>query len=201
MQKFTTLTGIAAPMPLVNIDTDMIIPKQFLKTIARTGLGKNLFDEMRYNLDGTEIADFVLNQPAYRRAEIIIAGDNFGCGSSREHAPWALLDFGIRCVISTSFADIFYNNCFKNGILPIVMPQDVVDVLMADAKKGENARQTVDLQAQTVTTSDGKTFPFDVDAHRKHCLLNGLDDIGLTLEKASAIANFEAKNASLRPWA
>ncbi len=201
MTPFTTLTGIAAPMPLVNIDTDMIIPKQFLKTIARTGLGKNLFDEMRYNLDGTEIAGFVLNQPAYRKAEIIIAGDNFGCGSSREHAPWALLDFGIRCVVATSFADIFYNNCFKNGILPIVMPQAVVDVLMADAKKGENARQTVDLVAQTVTTSDGQVFPFEVDAHRKHCLLNGLDDIGLTLEKASAIDAFEAKNAASRPWA
>jgi 3-isopropylmalate/(R)-2-methylmalate dehydratase small subunit len=201
MQKFTTLTGIAAPMPLVNIDTDMIIPKQFLKTIARTGLGKNLFDEMRYNLDGTEIADFVLNQPAYRRAEIIIAGDNFGCGSSREHAPWALLDFGIRCVVATSFADIFYNNCFKNGILPIVMPQEVVDVLMADAKKGENARQTVDLVTQTVTTSDGQVFPFEVDAHRKHCLLNGLDDIGLTLEKAASIDAFEKKNAASRPWA
>jgi 3-isopropylmalate/(R)-2-methylmalate dehydratase small subunit len=201
MTPFTTLTGIAAPMPLVNIDTDMIIPKQFLKTIARTGLGKNLFDEMRYNLDGSEIADFVLNQPAYRNAEIIIAGDNFGCGSSREHAPWALLDFGIRCVVATSFADIFYNNCFKNGILPIVMPQEVVDVLMADAKRGENARQTVDLVAQTVTTSDGQVFPFEVDAHRKHCLLNGLDDIGLTLEKVTAISAFEAKNASTRPWA
>lgn len=201
MTPFTTLTGIAAPMPLVNIDTDMIIPKQFLKTIARTGLGKNLFDEMRYTQDGAEIPEFVLNQPAYRRAEIIIAGDNFGCGSSREHAPWALLDFGIRCVIATSFADIFYNNCFKNGILPIVMPQDVVDILMADAKRGENARQTVDLTAQTVTTSDGQTFPFEVDAHRKHCLLNGLDDIGLTLEKASAITAFEAKNAASRPWA
>jgi 3-isopropylmalate/(R)-2-methylmalate dehydratase small subunit len=201
MTPFTTLTGIAAPMPLVNIDTDMIIPKQFLKTIARTGLGKNLFDEMRYNLDGSEIADFVLNQPAYRKAEIIIAGDNFGCGSSREHAPWALLDFGIRCVVATSFADIFYNNCFKNGILPIVMPQEVVDVLMADAKRGENARQTVDLVAQTVTTSDGQVFPFEVDAHRKHCLLNGLDDIGLTLEKVTAISAFEAKNASTRPWA
>jgi 3-isopropylmalate/(R)-2-methylmalate dehydratase small subunit len=201
MQKFTTLTGVAAPMPLVNIDTDMIIPKQFLKTIARTGLGKNLFDEMRYNLDGTEIADFVLNQPAYRKAEILIAGDNFGCGSSREHAPWALLDFGISCVVATSFADIFYNNCFKNGILPIVMPQEVVDVLMADAKRGENARQTVDLVAQTVTTSDGQVFPFEVDAHRKHCLLNGLDDIGLTLEKAAAIDSFEKKNATTRPWA
>ena len=201
MQKFTTLTGIAAPMPLVNIDTDMIIPKQFLKTIARTGLGKNLFDEMRYNLDGSEIADFVLNQSAYRNAEIIIAGDNFGCGSSREHAPWALLDFGIRCVVATSFADIFYNNCFKNGILPIVMPAEVVDVLMADAKKGANARQTVDLMAQTVTTSDGQVFGFDVDAHRKHCLINGLDDIGLTLEKAASIDAYEGKVAATRPWA
>jgi 3-isopropylmalate/(R)-2-methylmalate dehydratase small subunit len=179
----------------------MIIPKQFLKTIARTGLGKNLFDEMRFTLDGAEIAEFVLNQPAYRNAQIIIAGDNFGCGSSREHAPWALLDFGIRCVISTSFADIFYNNCFKNGILPIVMPQDVVDVLMADAKRGENARQTVDLIAQTVTTSDGQVFGFDVDAHRKHCLINGLDDIGLTLEKLNSIDQFEKQSAMLRPWA
>ncbi len=201
MDKFTKLTGIAAPMPLVNIDTDMIIPKQFLKTIARTGLGKNLFDEMRYTLDGKEISDFVLNQPAYRKAEILVAGENFGCGSSREHAPWALLDFGIRCVISTSFADIFYNNCFKNGILPIVMPQEVVDILMNDAKKGANARQTIDLEAQTVTTSDGQVFPFTVDSHRKHCLLNGLDDIGLTLEKASAIDSFEKKNATLHPWA
>ena len=201
MDKFTTLTGVAAPMPLVNIDTDMIIPKQFLKTIARTGLGKNLFDEMRYNLDGTEIADFVLNQPAYRHAQIIVAGDNFGCGSSREHAPWALLDFGVRCVIATSFADIFYNNCFKNGILPIVLPQDMVDTLMADARKGANARQTVDLAAQTVTTSDGQVFGFEVDSHRKHCLINGLDDIGLTLEKATAIDSFETKAAALRPWA
>ena len=201
MEKFTKLTGIAAPMPLVNIDTDMIIPKQFLKTIKRSGLGVNLFDEMRYNLDGSEIADFVLNQPAYRDAQIIIAGDNFGCGSSREHAPWALLDFGIRCVVATSFADIFYNNCFKNGILPIVMPQEVVDVLMADAKRGANARQTVDLMAQTVTTSDGQVFPFDVDGHRKHCLINGLDDIGLTLEKVTAIDAFEKQNAAQRPWA
>jgi 3-isopropylmalate/(R)-2-methylmalate dehydratase small subunit len=201
MQKFTTLTGIAAPMPLVNIDTDMIIPKQFLKTIQRSGLGKNLFDEMRYTQDGQEIPDFVLNQPAYRKTEILIAGDNFGCGSSREHAPWALLDFGIRCVISTSFADIFYNNCFKNGILPIVMPQDVVDVLMADAKKGANARVTVDLPTQTVTTSDGQVFSFEVDQHRKHCLLNGLDDIGLTLEKAAAIDSYEKSLATLRPWA
>ncbi len=201
MTPFITLTGIAAPMPLVNIDTDMIIPKQFLKTIARTGLGKNLFDEMRYTLDGAEIPDFVLNQPAYRRAEILVAGDNFGCGSSREHAPWALLDFGIRCVIAPSFADIFYNNCFKNGILPIVMPQEVVDVLMADARKGANARVTVDLPAQTVTTSDGRVFAFEVDSHRKHCLINGLDDIGLTLEKAAAIDSFEARAATLRPWA
>ena len=201
MEKFTKLTGIAAPMPLVNIDTDMIIPKQFLKTIKRSGLGVNLFDEMRYNLDGSEIADFVLNQPAYRHSEIIIAGDNFGCGSSREHAPWALLDFGIRCVVATSFADIFYNNCFKNGILPIVMPQEVVDVLMADARRGANARQTVDLEAQTVTTSDGQVFPFTVDGHRKHCLINGLDDIGLTLEKAAAIDSYEKQTATLRPWA
>ncbi len=201
MEKFTTLTGIAAPMPLVNIDTDMIIPKQFLKTIARTGLGKNLFDEMRYTQDGKEIPDFVLNQPAYRHAEILIAGDNFGCGSSREHAPWALLDFGIRCVIATSFADIFYNNCFKNGILPIVMPQDVIDTLMADARRGANARITVDLADQTVTTSDGQSFEFAVDAFRKHCLMNGLDDIGLTMEKVASIDSYESKAAMLRPWA
>jgi len=201
MEKFTTLTGVAAPMPLVNIDTDMIIPKQFLKTIQRSGLGKNLFDEMRFTQGGQEIPDFVLNQPAYRKAEILVAGDNFGCGSSREHAPWALLDFGIRCVISTSFADIFYNNCFKNGILPVVLPQEAVDHLMDDARKGANARITVDLASQTVTASDGKTFHFEVDAFKKHCLMNGLDDIGLTLEKASAIDSFEKKNATLRPWA
>lgn len=201
MDKFTTLTGVAAPMPLVNIDTDMIIPKQFLKTIERSGLGKNLFDEMRYTADGKEIPEFVLNQPAYRKAEIIVAGDNFGCGSSREHAPWALLDFGIRCVISTSFADIFFNNCFKNGILPVVLPQAAIDHLMDDARKGANARITVDLESQTVTAADGTTFAFDVDAFKKHCLLNGLDDIGLTLEKASAIDSFEARNATLRPWA
>ncbi|MDK8873661.1 MULTISPECIES: 3-isopropylmalate dehydratase small subunit [Paracoccus] len=200
MDKFTTLTGIAAPMPLVNIDTDMIIPKQFLKTIHRSGLGKNLFDEMRYNPDGSEIPDFVLNQPAYRESQIIVAGDNFGCGSSREHAPWALLDFGIRCVISTSFADIFYNNCFKNGILPIVMPQEVVDLLMEDAKKGANARMTVDLENLTVTTSDGQSFPFELDPFRRHCLLNGLDDIGLTMEKAGAIDTYEAQMAQSRPW-
>ena len=200
MDKFTTLTGVAAPMPLVNIDTDMIIPKQFLKTIKRSGLGANLFDEMRFNQDGEEIADFVLNQPAYRNAEILVAGDNFGCGSSREHAPWALLDFGIRCVISTSFADIFYNNCFKNGILPIVLQQEQVDILMEDARKGANARMTVDLEAQTVTTSDGQSFAFEVDSFRKHCLLNGLDDIGLTLEKAPAIDRFENAAAQARPW-
>lgn len=200
MDKFTTLTGIAAPMPLVNIDTDMIIPKQYLKTIKRTGLGVSLFDEMRYNPDGTEIADFVLNQPAYRKAEILVAGDNFGCGSSREHAPWALLDFGIRCVISTSFADIFFNNCFKNGILPIVLPQDAVNALMEDAKKGANARITVDLESQTVTASDGQTFSFEVDAFKKHCLLNGLDDIGLTLENVTAIDSFEAQTKLSRPW-
>ncbi|NJM84386.1 MAG: 3-isopropylmalate dehydratase small subunit [Tabrizicola sp.] len=201
MQKFTTLTGIAAPMPLVNIDTDMIIPKQFLKTIQRSGLGKNLFDEMRYTEGGEEIPDFVLNQPAYRTAEILVAGDNFGCGSSREHAPWALLDFGIRCVISTSFADIFYNNCFKNGILPITLPPETVALLMADARKGANARMTVDLAAQTVTASDGQSFAFEVDPFRKHCLLNGLDDIGLTLEKAASIDAFERKTAAIRPWA
>ncbi|WP_374636164.1 3-isopropylmalate dehydratase small subunit [Paracoccus sp. (in: a-proteobacteria)] len=200
MDKFTTLTGIAAPMPLVNIDTDMIIPKQFLKTIHRSGLGKNLFDEMRFNADGSEVADFILNQPAYRDSQIIVAGDNFGCGSSREHAPWALLDFGIRCVISTSFADIFYNNCFKNGILPIVMPQEVVDVLMEDARKGANARMTVDLENLTVTTSDGQSFGFELDPFRRHCLLNGLDDIGLTMEKSGAIDSYEAQMAQSRPW-
>ena len=200
MDKFTTLTGIAAPMPLVNIDTDMIIPKQFLKTIKRTGLGKSLFFEMRYTQDGKEIDGFVLNRPAYRKAEILVAGDNFGCGSSREHAPWALLDFGIRCVISTSFADIFYNNCFKNGILPIVMPAEAVEVLMEDARKGANARMTVDLENQTVTTSDGQSFAFELDPFRRHCLLNGLDDIGLTMEKSAAIDTFETQMAQSRPW-
>ncbi|WP_323005697.1 3-isopropylmalate dehydratase small subunit [Pseudorhodobacter sp.] len=200
MEKFNKLTGIAAPMPLVNIDTDMIIPKQFLKTIKRSGLGANLFDEMRFTQDGQEIPDFVLNQPAYRKAEIIIAGENFGCGSSREHAPWALLDFGIRSVIATSFADIFYNNCFKNGILPIVMPEDVVNILMEDARRGENARITVDLENQTVTASDGQSFPFEVDAFKKHCMMNGLDDIGLTMERAANIDAYEAKAATLHPW-
>ena len=200
MDKFTTLTGIAAPMPLVNIDTDMIIPKQFLKTIKRSGLGVNLFDEMRYDRDGNEIPDFVLNRPAYRDAQILIAGDNFGCGSSREHAPWALLDFGIRCVVSTSFADIFHNNCFKNGILPVVLPASDRDLCMEDARRGANARIEVDLEAQTITLSDGQQIRFEVDPFRKHCLLNGLDDIGLTMEKAPAISTFEAQAAQARPW-
>ena len=201
MEKFTTLTGVAAPMPLVNIDTDMIIPKQFLKTIKRTGLGANLFDEMRFDRDGNEVEDFVLNKPAYRNAEILVAGDNFGCGSSREHAPWALLDFGIRCVISTSFADIFYNNCFKNGILPVVLPKEQVDALMQDAEKGAKSRITVDLVDQVVTGSDGETYSFEVDAFKKHCLLNGLDDIGLTVENAaSAIDAYETKVSVERPW-
>ncbi|MBQ4826083.1 MULTISPECIES: 3-isopropylmalate dehydratase small subunit [unclassified Leisingera] len=200
MEKFQKLQGIAAPMPLVNIDTDMIIPKVFLKSIQRTGFGKNLFDEMRYNRDGTEIEDFVLNKPQYRDAEILVAGDNFGCGSSREHAPWAIADFGIKCIVSTSFADIFFNNSFKNGILPIVLPQEQVDLLMADAEKGANARMTVDLEAQEITTSDGEVISFEVDAFKKHCLLNGLDDIGLTMEKADAIKTFEDKTAQARPW-
>lgn len=200
MEKFEKLQGIAAPMPLVNIDTDMIIPKVFLKSIQRTGFGVNLFDEMRYNRDGTEIEDFVLNKPQYRDAEILIAGDNFGCGSSREHAPWAIADFGIKCIVSTSFADIFFNNCFKNGILPIVLPQEQVDVLMADAEKGANARMTVDLEAQEITTSDGVAISFEVDAFKKHCLLNGLDDIGLTMEKADSIKSFEQKLTAERPW-
>ena len=200
MDKFTTMTGIAAPLPLINVDTDMIIPKQFLKTIQRSGLGKNLFDEMRYATDGAEIPDFVLNKPAYRNAQILVGGDNFGCGSSREHAPWALLDFGIRCVIAPAFADIFYNNCFKNGILPIVLPQEIVDQLMDDAQNGANATLTVDLENQIITRPDGQTVAFDVDAFRKHCLLNGLDDIGLTMEKAAAIETFETKAAQDRPW-
>ena len=200
MEKFEKLTGIAAPMPLVNIDTDMIIPKVFLKSIQRTGFGVNLFDEMRYNRDGSEIEDFVLNKPQYRNAEILVAGDNFGCGSSREHAPWAIKDFGIRCVISTSFADIFFNNCFKNGILPIVLPQEVVDVLMKDAEKGANARMEIDLEAQSITTSDGEVFSFDVDPFKKHCLMEGLDDIGLTLEKKASVDAFEAHAAAERPW-
>ena len=200
MDKFGKLSGIAAPMPLINIDTDMIIPKVFLKTIKRSGLGVNLFDEMRYQDDGSENLDFVLNKPQSRETEIFVAGDNFGCGSSREHAPWAIKDFGIRCVISTSYADIFFNNCFKNGILPIVLPKAQVDVLMKDAEKGSNARIEVDLEAQTVTTSDGETFSFEVDAFKKHCLLNGLDDIGLTMEKAASIDAYESKLQVSHPW-
>ncbi|MHC0052220.1 3-isopropylmalate dehydratase small subunit [Actibacterium sp. D379-3] len=200
MDKFEKITGVAAPLPLINVDTDMIIPKQFLKTIKRSGLGVNLFDEMRYDDDRNEIADFVLNKPAYRNAEILVAGDNFGCGSSREHAPWAIKDFGIRCVIAPSFADIFFNNCFKNGILPIVLPQEQVDLLMKDAEKGQNARITVDLEAQAITTSEGQVISFEVDAFRKHCLLNGLDDIGLTLEKVAAIDSFETRLHTSRPW-
>jgi len=201
MDKFETFSGIAAPMPLVNIDTDMIIPKQFLKTIKRSGLGVHAFDEMRYDDDGNEIPDFVLNQSAYREASILIAGDNFGCGSSREHAPWALSDFGIKVVVSTSFADIFFNNCFKNGMLPIVLPQEQVALLMKDAEKGANARVEVNLEDQTITSSDGDVIKFDIDPFRKHCLLNGLDDIGLTLEKAASIDSFEAKAGAARPWA
>ncbi|NBT30504.1 MAG: 3-isopropylmalate dehydratase small subunit [Rhodobacteraceae bacterium] len=200
MEKFTKVTGIAAPMPLVNIDTDMIIPKVFLKTIKRSGLGVNLFDEMRYDRQGNEIADFVLNKPQYRAAEILVAGDNFGCGSSREHAPWALADFGIKAIVSTSFADIFYNNSFKNGILPIVLPQEAVDVLMKDAEKGSNARMEVDLEAQTVTSSDGEVFNFEVDPFKKHCLMNGLDDIGLTMENVRAIDSYEATAKAQFPW-
>lgn len=201
MDKFETFSGIAAPMPLVNIDTDMIIPKQFLKTIERSGLGVHAFDEMRYDDDGNEIPDFVLNQSAYRESSILIAGDNFGCGSSREHAPWALSDFGIKVVVSTSFADIFFNNCFKNGMLPIVLQQEQVDLLMKDAEKGANARVEVNLEDQTITSSDGDVIKFDIDPFRKHCLLNGLDDIGLTLEKAASIDSFEAKAGAARPWA
>ncbi|UWQ13855.1 3-isopropylmalate dehydratase small subunit [Aliiroseovarius sp. M344] len=200
MEKFQKLHGIAAPMPLVNIDTDMIIPKVFLKTIKRSGLGVNLFDEMRFDRSGNEIPDFVLNKPQYRDAQILVAGDNFGCGSSREHAPWAIADFGIKCVISTSFADIFFSNCFKNGILPIVLPQEQVDILMADAEKGANALMTIDLESQEITTSDGAVIPFSVDEFKKHCLLNGLDDIGLTMEKQGSIEAFEAKAATQRPW-
>ncbi|MEM9783593.1 MAG: 3-isopropylmalate dehydratase small subunit [Pseudomonadota bacterium] len=200
MDPFTTLTGIAAPLPLINVDTDMIIPKQFLKTIKRTGLGVNLFSEMRYDDDGREIPDFVLNRPAYRAAEILVAGDNFGCGSSREHAPWALKDFGIKCVIAPSFADIFYNNCFKNGILPIRLAQEQVDTLTEDASHGANARLTVDLAAQTIERPDGEKIPFDIDPHQKHCLLNGLDDIALTMERDGAISDFEARRAARAPW-
>jgi 3-isopropylmalate/(R)-2-methylmalate dehydratase small subunit len=200
MEKFTTLTGVAAPLPLINVDTDMIIPKQFLKTIKRSGLGVNLFDEMRYDDEGKEKPDFVLNKPAYREAKILVAGDNFGCGSSREHAPWAIADFGIRCVVAPSFADIFFNNCFKNGILPIVLPQEDVDKLMDDAERGSNAILTVDLENQVITGPDGGEIRFEVDPFRKRCLLEGLDDIGLTMEKSDEIDAFETKLAAQRPW-
>ena len=200
MQKFNTLRGVAAPLPMINVDTDMIIPKQFLKTIKRTGLGKNLFDEMRFEVDGKEKPDFVLNKPAYRKAQILVAGENFGCGSSREHAPWALLDFGIRCVIAPSFADIFYNNCFKNGILPIKLPQSDVDLLMDDAKRGSNAILTIDLENQVITGPDGGHVHFEIDPFRKKCLLEGLDDIGLTMEHAGDIDTFETRDRQARPW-
>jgi 3-isopropylmalate/(R)-2-methylmalate dehydratase small subunit len=200
MEKFETLNGVAAPLNIVNIDTDMIIPKQFLKTIKRTGLGKSLFYEMRYTQDSKELPDFVLNKTAYRKAQILVAGDNFGCGSSREHAPWALLDFGIRCVISTSFADIFYNNCFKNGILPIVVSPENLKKLLDDADRGSNATITIDLPRQEIRGPDGGTVKFDIDPFRKHCLLNGLDDIALSLEKVTSIDAFEKKQAAAQPW-
>ena len=200
MKKFEQFTGIAAPMPLVNIDTDMIIPKQFLKTIKRTGLGVSLFFEMRYDLEGNENPDFVLNKPAWKNAEIIIAGDNFGCGSSREHAPWALLDHGIKCVISTGIADIFYNNCFKNGILPITLPKEQVDALMKFAEAGSNSRITIDLENQKITAPDGSKISFEIDSFKKKCLLEGLDDIGLTMEKVSHIDKFEENYSLARPW-
>ncbi len=199
MEKFTTQTGVAAPLNMVNVDTDMIIPKQFLKTIKRTGLKEGLFSEMRWDENGNS-KNFVLDQPPYRNAKILVAGDNFGCGSSREHAPWALLDFGIRCIIAPDFADIFYNNCFKNGILPIRLPQEQIDMLMEDAGKGANATMTVDLEAQEITRPDGEKIPFEVDSFRKHCLLNGLDDIGLTLQKEDKIDSFEAGRKDTQPW-
>ena len=200
MQKFDKLSGVAAPMDIMNIDTDMIIPKQFLKTIKRSGLGANLFFEMRFDNDGAEKDDFILNQPAYRSASIIVAGDNFGCGSSREHAPWALLDFGVRCVISTSFADIFYNNCFKNGILPIKVSAEQRDALMADARDAENPELAIDLTAQTISRPNGPVISFEIDAFRKQCLLDGLDDIGLTLEKSEAISHYEDARKQSHPW-
>ena len=200
MDKFVKLTGVAAPLPVVNIDTDMIIPKDYLKTIKWTGLGTGLFAEARYKEDGSENPDFVLNKPAYRNAQILVAGDNFGCGSSREHAPWALLDFGIRCVISTSFADIFYNNCFKNGILPIVVTPEQLALLFDDAERGANARVSIDLAAQEIRGPDGGVVHFDIDPFRKHCLLEGLDDVGLTMARTGAIESFETASAGTRPW-
>jgi 3-isopropylmalate/(R)-2-methylmalate dehydratase small subunit len=200
MEKFTKLTGVAAPMNMINVDTDMIIPKNFLKTIKRSGLGQNLFDEMRYDRDGKENPDFILNKSAYRQAKIIVAGDNFGCGSSREHAPWALLDFGIRCVISTSFADIFYNNCFKNGILPIKVTKEQLDDLMDDAERGSNATLTIDLESQTIQGSDGGEVKFKIDEFKKYLLLNGLDEVGLTLKKSDKVDSFEATQNASQPW-
>ena len=200
MDKFTTLTGVAAPLEMINVDTDMIIPKQYLKTLGRTGLGKALLSELRYDEKGNERPDFVLNKPAYRKAKILVAGDNFGCGSSREHAPWALQDFGIKCVISTSFADIFFNNCFQNGILPIKVSAAELDKLMDDAKRGANATLTIDLEKQEIKGPDGGTIKFDIDPFRKHCLLNGLDDIGLTMQKERSIKSFEDKAKADRPW-
>jgi len=200
MDKFTTLTGVAAPLPMINIDTDMIIPARYLKTIERKGLGAGLFYALRFTPDGTERADFVLNQPAYRHTEILVTGENFGCGSSREHAPWALQDFGIKCVIAPSYADIFHSNSFKNGILLIALPHDICQQLMEDAKKGANARLTVDLEAQTIARPDGEKIHFEIDPFKKHCLLNGLDDIGLTQQKSASIASFEEKNRLSQPW-
>ena len=200
MEKFTKLTGVAAPLPMINVDTDMIIPKQFLKTIKRTGLGTSLFFDMRYDDAGAENPDFVLNRSAYRQSKILVAGENFGCGSSREHAPWALLDFGIRCVVAPSFADIFYNNCFKNGILPIALPKEDIDKLMDDAERGANATLTIDLEKQEITGPDGGCIRFELDPFRKHCLLEGLDEIGLTLQKAESITSFEEKQKTSQPW-
>ena len=200
MDKFTTLTAVAAPLPMINVDTDMIIPKQFLKTVERTGLARGLFFELRETPDGQPVPEFFMNQPQYKGVQILVAGDNFGCGSSREHAPWALLDYGIKCVISTSFADIFYNNCFQNGILPIKLPQADVDKLMDDAKRGQNARVTIDLEKQEITGPDGGVIKFEIDAFKKHCLLNGLDNIGLTLEKKKSIDDFETRQRAAQPW-
>jgi 3-isopropylmalate/(R)-2-methylmalate dehydratase small subunit len=201
MQKFITLTGIAASLPMINVDTDMIIPKQYLKTIKRTGLGKGLFAELRYDEKGNSLPDFVLHKPPYDKAVVLITGENFGCGSSREHAPWALLDFGIRCIVAPSFADIFYNNCFKNGILPITLPQAEIDKLIDDASRGANAVLTVDLEAQEIRGPDGGKIKFDIDPFRKRCLMEGLDDIGLTMEKSGAIEAFEKSSRVQRPWA
>ena len=201
MDKFTTLTGVAAPLPMRNIDTDKIIPARFLKTIKRTGLGKSLFYAMRYDDEGKERPDFVLNKAAYRKAQVLVAGDNFGCGSSREHAPWALEDFGIRCVISTSFADIFFNNSFKNGILPIKVTPEQLEKLLDDASRGANATLTIDLEAQEIRGPDGGVIKFEIDPFRKHCLLNGLDDVGLTMQEGTKIADYEAKTKASRPWA